>query len=280
MPGRSFSSNSYRYGFNGKEQDPEVKGIGLQYDYGFRIYDPRLGRFLSVDPLSPEYPWYTPYQFAGNTPIMAIDLDGLEEYHYLIQRKEIEGKVVFIKIYSHTLYERMNKEGIMEKIEGEEYLLTNVLYDKTLTYSFESKKELLDWPVVGFLSMFKLPRESGIIMVDAILDEYGANRSGSDFMKGLKGLSYHDKWEKLRAATSYGVIVGSFESEDNAKNFAKEFEGSVILPSEVDGKQFFRVSVGSYKEKGDALTKRNEINKDKASKSNDSWILKTINFEQ
>jgi hypothetical protein len=30
--------------------------------------------------LSPEYPWYTPYQFAGNTPIQAIDLDGLEEF--------------------------------------------------------------------------------------------------------------------------------------------------------------------------------------------------------
>lgn len=44
-----------------------------------RIYDPRLGKFLSVDPLTKEYPWYTPYQFAGNKPIQFIDLDGLEE---------------------------------------------------------------------------------------------------------------------------------------------------------------------------------------------------------
>ncbi len=42
----------YRYGFNGKENDNEVKGEGNQQDYGFRIYDPRLGRFLSVDPLT------------------------------------------------------------------------------------------------------------------------------------------------------------------------------------------------------------------------------------
>ena len=35
-------------------------------------------RFLSVDPLTGNFPWYTPYQFAGNSPIMAIDLDGLE----------------------------------------------------------------------------------------------------------------------------------------------------------------------------------------------------------
>ena len=43
-----------------------------------RIYDTRLGRFLSVDPLTRKYPWYTPYQFAGNMPIWAIDIDGGE----------------------------------------------------------------------------------------------------------------------------------------------------------------------------------------------------------
>jgi RHS repeat-associated protein len=80
MPGRSFSSGSYRYGFNGKESDDEVSGTGNQYDYGFRIYNPRIGKFLSVDPLTASYPWYTPYQFAGNMPIVAIDIEGLEEY--------------------------------------------------------------------------------------------------------------------------------------------------------------------------------------------------------
>ena len=62
-----------------QETDNELKGQGVQYDYGFRIYDARLGKFLSVDPLTSNYPWYTPYQFAENKPIVAIDLDGLEE---------------------------------------------------------------------------------------------------------------------------------------------------------------------------------------------------------
>lgn len=52
--------------------------MGNQQDYGMRIYDGRIGRFLSVDPLTDYYPYYTPYQFAGNTPLQAIDLDGLE----------------------------------------------------------------------------------------------------------------------------------------------------------------------------------------------------------
>jgi len=72
-------STDYRFGFNGKEKDDEIKGPGNQIDYGERAYDPRVGRFLSLDPLEQSYPWYTPYQFAGNKPIWAVDLDGKEE---------------------------------------------------------------------------------------------------------------------------------------------------------------------------------------------------------
>ena len=76
-------SKNPRYGFNGKEKDPEgMGGGGATYDYGFRIYNPAIGRFLSVDPLTATYPYYTPYQFAGNKSIVAIDLDGLEELDY------------------------------------------------------------------------------------------------------------------------------------------------------------------------------------------------------
>ncbi|AEW00281.1 hypothetical protein A4D02_23420 [Niastella koreensis] len=81
QPGRSYltpAGDRYRYGFNGKENDNEVKGEGKQQDYGMRVYDPRLGKFLSVDPLSSKFPYYSPYQFAGNMPIHASDLDGLE----------------------------------------------------------------------------------------------------------------------------------------------------------------------------------------------------------
>jgi RHS repeat-associated protein len=82
LPNRHESTSEYRYGFNGKEKDDEVYGNGNVYDYGFRIYNPRLGKFLSMDPLTKSYPWYTPYQFAGNKPIAYIDLDGLEELKY------------------------------------------------------------------------------------------------------------------------------------------------------------------------------------------------------
>lgn len=78
LPGRRYNASKYRYGFNGKENDDDVKGTGNQQDYGMRIYDNRLGRFFTVDPLTREYAELTPYQFASNTPVQAVDLDGLE----------------------------------------------------------------------------------------------------------------------------------------------------------------------------------------------------------
>jgi RHS repeat-associated protein len=93
MPGRSYSSGAYRYGFNGKENDNEVKGTGNQQDYGLRIYDPRLGKFLSVDPLTKGYPMLTPYQFASNNPIAGIDVDGGEfKYYTLKWQPQADGK--------------------------------------------------------------------------------------------------------------------------------------------------------------------------------------------
>ena len=77
MPGRNFSSEKYRYGFNGKEKDKDMNSL-TAYDYGFRIYNPAIGKFLSVDPLIGSFAYLTPYQFSCNNPIVFIDLDGKE----------------------------------------------------------------------------------------------------------------------------------------------------------------------------------------------------------
>ena len=73
MPGRKYNSQNYRYGFNGKEKDQDGEfGSITNYDYGFRIYNPAIGKFLSVDPLTSSYPQLTPYQFASNTPYLEL----------------------------------------------------------------------------------------------------------------------------------------------------------------------------------------------------------------
>lgn len=84
QPGRTFNASGYRYGFNGKENDNEVKGEGNSIDFGARIYDPRTGRWLSTDPLQQKFPYLSPYQFAANNPVFLIDPDGkVIRVHYM-----------------------------------------------------------------------------------------------------------------------------------------------------------------------------------------------------
>jgi RHS repeat-associated protein len=73
----SKSTWCYRYGFNGMERDDEIRGKGNSYDYGARMYDPRIARFFSIDPLSYEFPYWSPYLYAANDPIRMIDVYGM-----------------------------------------------------------------------------------------------------------------------------------------------------------------------------------------------------------
>ena len=75
IPNRTFSNGTqYRYGFNGKEKDKDI--TEGDYDYGARIYDGRICRWLSMDAFANKYPDVSPYVFALNSPIMAKDPDG------------------------------------------------------------------------------------------------------------------------------------------------------------------------------------------------------------
>jgi RHS repeat-associated protein len=76
MPGRTYNAGSYTYGFNGKRKDNEIYGEGNAYDFGSRVYDPRIGRWLSTDPLWQKYTSLSPYNFVANSPIQAFDPDG------------------------------------------------------------------------------------------------------------------------------------------------------------------------------------------------------------
>lgn len=81
MPNRHGQDDDYRYGFNGMESDGEVYGQkGTSYTTEFRQLDTRIGRWLSIDALTEKFPELTPYQFAENTPLWAIDIDGLEAF--------------------------------------------------------------------------------------------------------------------------------------------------------------------------------------------------------
>jgi len=134
MPGRNFTSSSYKYGFNGKEKDDEIKGSGNSLDFGGRIYDSRLGRWLSVDPLYKKYESFSPYNFCLNNPLINNDPDGndvkisifMRVFHpkvykaYMNIIKTAEGQKLlspFMSAKEMKKYYNKNEAGIYSKYD-------------------------------------------------------------------------------------------------------------------------------------------------------------------
>jgi hypothetical protein len=78
-----------------------VYGEGNVYDYGFRIYNPRLCKFLSVDPLTKEYPWNSTYAFAENDIIRSIDLEGKEKL-IVIYKANNDGTLTELQVIDNS----------------------------------------------------------------------------------------------------------------------------------------------------------------------------------
>ena len=62
------------YKYNGKELD-RSKGLDW-YDYGARMYDAAIGRFMKTDRFAEKYVALSPYQYAANNPVNVIDING------------------------------------------------------------------------------------------------------------------------------------------------------------------------------------------------------------
>jgi RHS repeat-associated protein len=76
LDGRTMQGEGYRYGYQGSEKDDEVKGSGNSYTTHFRQLDPRVGRWLSIDPKASSLSWQTPFCSMDNNPIVFNDPKG------------------------------------------------------------------------------------------------------------------------------------------------------------------------------------------------------------
>ena len=128
------SVSSYRYGFNGMEKDDSIKGEGNSLDFGARIYDPRLGRFLSLDPLQTKYPDISPYHFSGNSPLRFVDFDG-KDFGVKINHT---SKTIIIVANIYTTSERAYKQAVRAAAKWNNKSTTTGGY--TTTFELKVKK--------------------------------------------------------------------------------------------------------------------------------------------
>ena len=141
LPNKSFSSESYRYGFNGMEKDDEMKGAGNHYTSHFRQYDPRTGRWFSLDDLKEKYPYSSPYVAFMDNPIFFIDSNGDRVYHF--SKTTNSNKVAVI----HVTKSDINEKGLVDKWDGKaledmgwDYIFVDDLTDAE-TFIKENYKE-------------------------------------------------------------------------------------------------------------------------------------------
>jgi RHS repeat-associated protein len=120
----------YRFGFNSMEKDNEINVNGGSYDFGARIYDSRLGRWLSLDPLFIKQPGWSPFKAFLDNPIIYVDPDGETEYLTIITLDKKTGET---KIEQKTSNHVMT-DGVKHTVPG-----WNPFGGPTATWSYENK---------------------------------------------------------------------------------------------------------------------------------------------
>jgi RHS repeat-associated protein len=192
-------SEDYRYGFNGMEKDEEFNGTPNTYDFGARIYDSRIGRWLAIDINNYQYPWSSPYTGLSNNPILFIDPDGKAVIIKSNGKNEGPKKVKFNTLEDLLAYSGPN-EYIQSVVESFYYFIDN---DATGVLRSE-------------LSKFVAYETS---TVQQIKDGAQA-RSGSG----------HIRWDNTFGA-SYRVFVGDCNNDGEWDKSASSPETKIIYES-------------------------------------------------
>ncbi|MEA3495534.1 MAG: RHS repeat-associated core domain-containing protein, partial [Bacteroidota bacterium] len=137
---------SYRYGFNGMEKDDEVKGTGNHYTTHFRQYEPRFGRWFSIDPLVKNFPWQSPYVAFDNSPIYKNDPrgDAAKDPPKEIKKEEIDKipsdgtRQEFLK----SVFSLFNKGDYIKNDVLKELIVPSPTTDKGKEEEFEGYKKI------------------------------------------------------------------------------------------------------------------------------------------
>lgn len=214
-------ANAYTFGFNGKEKDDEIKGVGNQIDYGMRGYDPRIGRPISVDALFRQYPMLSSYQFFSNNPIWFIDLDGNEGIVYTANK--------FTNSDGETIIDVTTEYDANGKTEGVLWVMHD-LDNRTVTTKYIPDVDIVSTRT--FTNIIKDKQQelsSSISKLDnRYYGEEGFKQLGGDISDGAESLGKTSGQLKAGGVIAVGIGTVTAQPEIVAGGLKMYTTGSAI----------------------------------------------------
>jgi RHS repeat-associated protein len=169
LDGRTIQGDFYRRGFNGMEKDDEVKGGGNSYDFGARMYDSRVGLWLTIDAFTGKYPYQSPYNFVANSPLRFVDPDGNKIVVYnkdgSIGNNNSNIKAFLDNSFSGKIETQIDKNGVLtfHKVGD-----TNPIDLSSLECREELYEGLNDKQIKAFLILYNesIDQNEDVVLVD------------------------------------------------------------------------------------------------------------------
>jgi RHS repeat-associated protein len=224
MPDRHENSSQYRFGFQGQEKDDELKGQGNSYDFGARMFDPRIARFIAVDPKWREFQFQSPFAYALNNPIRFIDEYG----------EGPKDRIKAARKYKGTAYKKQTNIKLRTGMDSKalEYMDCSELVCRVLAYDqFTNGVESMPtWDIMTWMEdnwkETPTPKAGDIIVWNG--------------HTAIVTKDYDEKEGKLHVihATQYADVDGVVEEEYSLsyykKKDAKFYTPKIDNPDEVD----------------------------------------------
>lgn len=218
MPGRKGSEGAYRYGFQGQESDNEIKGQGNSINYKYRMHDPRIGRFFSLDPLAAKYPHNSPYAFSENRVIDAIELEGLEAWE--------------VKNSWNTYY----RTKFMSEIKK-----------RTAQYIEDGVESTCEDFVIGILIDFSQENNLPLTFIDrGVFGLYQNKYNQEDYDKGDVESFKEDVFENMGAGD---IALNAYKIGEGKDGLEDSYPGIIVLLGYGNGISHAQLVVGNKRSK-------------------------------
>jgi len=246
------------------EKDDELKSTsGSSYDFGARMYDPRLGRWLSLDLAARNYPGVSDYSFALNNPLIFIDPDG----RVVVGINEGAKQAIKFSISpEESKYLKFNRKGEVRQRalrRGGKKFGDNASYNfKTLLFLSNEETVTTYEVTTSFFytnaqgQIEAKPKEFGGRVSPLISTYEGAG------IKELLGITFEEFEQRQKAKFPYGnytkqVIDAGFTLvPENPESNSGMFSGSNSVRILINGNSDLRTQAGTVGHEGAAHAKR------------------------